>query len=446
MAWSIVARLIRRQNGAIVGVTEGPIVNGDITPYLHRLELSGQGIRKNTQSAVIHLKTTFGVFARSAPDLMADDAQDNYLIELRINQGVNSGQLFRCQLGTPTIQNDEKVGIELLVLPLEGIQLIGKEFPMSFEDELAKPKQHFINCITAYNGNKGTLNPIISYRGGIDTTAIALPDLPKRDYFKFGLTFLHDELVKILTDLSEAPSSGGTIKDFYMDSDPNVTETLQFDIFAEEFGSVDSGVIINPILVTPPASEKDKTIIVDNLGYKNFVIAKGHISSGSIPTANQRFRSKETRGFIRSEWDNTVLYSVGSLVRYTDVTFSPSVVRFFTAIVQNINQNPTNGNANWREDFTRIPPWSADAYYGIGEIVTITSGSNIVFYRCLSAVGPTATPPPNANWVSVFSNYPIARYTAFFSYTPLTSNLQDFKQNMAGISDIQFQINMLDSL
>lgn len=439
MTWVITAKLIDRTNSTPTGINEGPVVNGDLEPFIHRIELIGRGIRKNTQSAIIHLKTKFGVFARSAPDFMADDAQDKYLIELQITQDGTPGQLFRCQLGTPTIQNDENVGIELLVLPLEGIQLIGKEFPMSFEDELVKPKQHFINSITAYNGDKEPLNPIIGFRGGNSDTAIALPDVPKRDFLKFGITFLHDELVKILTDLSEAPLAGGVIKDFYMDSDVDPNFTLKYDIFTEEFGIVDSGVVINPLSVTPPASEKDKTIIVDNLAFKNYVIAKGHKSSGTIPTENQRFRSKETRGFLRDEWLPTKAYVIDDLVRFTDTSVTPTVVRFFkaTSAVGPTATTPDEDNPNWLEDFSRLPPFSVDAFYTIGEVVTFESGGAINYFRAIADNGPsTTTPNLSGNWTSVFFARPSARYTAFFSYTPYTSNLQDFRQNMAGIDDL----------
>lgn len=440
MTWTYTARLIDRNNSTPTGITAGPVINGDLSPFTHKIELFSRGIRKNNQSASIHLKTKFGVFARSAPDLMADNAQNLYLIELRISQDGNDGQLFRCQLGTPTIQNDENVGIELLVIPLEGIQLIQKEFPLSFEDELVKPKQHFINCITAYNGNKGSLNPIIGYRGGVDTTAINLPDVPKRDYLKFGLTFLHDELVKVITDYTEAPTSGGTITDYYMDSDVDPTFTLKYDIFAEEFGLVDSGVVINPITVTPPAAEKDKTIIVDNLAYKNFVIGKGHKTAGTIPTANQRFRSKETRGFLRDEWSSSVAYPTDSLVRYTDTSISPSVVRFFRATnaVGPTTNTPDFDNTNWYEDFTRIPPWTPQAFYTIGEVVTLLVGGAINYYRAIADNGPSATAPNvSANWSPVFFARPSSRMEEFFSYTPYTTNLEDFRQNMSGIGDLE---------
>lgn len=439
MTWTLSIQLIARQVGAITAITEGPVVAGDLTPFSPRLELTGRGIRKNTQSALLHLKTKFGTFARSAPDFMADDAQDNYLIEMQITQDGTPGQLFRCQLGVPTIQQDENVGGELMVIPLEGIQLIAKEFPISFEDELVKPKQHFINSITAYNGDKETLHPVIAYRGGVADTAIALPDLPKRDYLKFGITFLHDELVKILTDLSEAPSSGGTIKDFYMDSDPDPTDTLIYEIFAEEFGLVDSGVVIDPILVTPPASEKNKTILVDNLAYKNFVIAKGHNTSGTLPTLNQEFRSKETRGFLRDEWSGAVAYLEDALVRYTDTSITPTVVRFFRAAnaVGPTATPPKNGTGDWLEDFTRVPPWSEDAFFESGEVITRIISTDIQFFQASSDVGPSATPPESdaGNWNTILPLFPTADYTVFFTYTPYTANLQDFIQNMAGIDD-----------
>jgi len=440
MTWTLDVKLIVRQTGVVVGVTEGPVVSGDLQPFAPRVELIGRGIRKNTQSALLHLKTKFGTFARSAPDLMADDAQDKYLIQIQATQDGNVGQLFRCQLGVPTIQNDENVGAELIVIPLEGIQIIGKEFPTSFEDELIEPKQHFINEITAYNGDKEPLNPIIGFRGGVAETAIALPALPKRDYLKYGIVTLHDELVKNLTDLSEAPSSGGTIKDFYMDSDPDPSETLKFDIFAEEFGIVDSGVTIDPLSVTPPASEKDKTILVDNLAFKNYVVAKGDRTSGTIPGENQRFRSKETRGFLRGEWNPATAYVINSLVKFTDTSVSPTVVRFFqaTSAVGPTATTPDEDNTNWLEDFTRLPPFSVDAFYTVGEVVTFETGGAINYFRANTENGPSATTPNlSADWTSVFFARPTARYTAFFSYTPQTANLQDFKQNMAGIGDVE---------
>jgi len=438
MAWTATLRLIDKTNNTPTGITAGPVVAGDLEPFFKRFEITNRGIRKIPQSASIHLKTKFGTFARSAPDLMADDAQDLYLIELQIHQGGNNSKLFRCRLGTPTIQNDENMGYELLVVPLEGIQLIQKEFPTSFEDELVKPKEHFINEITAYNGTKGTDNPIIAYRGGNSATAIDLPDVPKRDYLKFGIVKLHDELVQVLLDLAEAPDLGGTIKDFYMDSDPDPSNTNIYSIFAEEFGLVDSGVVINPITVSAP--EKEKTIQMDNLAFKNYLVGKFHPTAGTIPEANQVFRSRELRGFQRDEWSSATAYAINSIIKYTDTSVSPTVVRFFqaTSAVGPSATTPDQDNPNWLEDFTRLPPFSEHAFYTIGEVVTFEVGGAINYYRAIADNGPsTTTPNLSANWGSVFFARPAARYTAFFSYTPYTSNFLDFRQNMGGIDDVE---------
>ena len=437
MAWTATIKLIDRTNSTPTGITAGPVVNGDLEPFFKKLELINRGIRKLPQTATIHLKTKFGVFARAAPDLMADNAQDLYLIEMQILQNGNNGKLFRCTLGTPTIQNDENVGYEILVVPLEGIQLIQKEYPVSFDDELVTPKQHFINEVTAYNSNKGSENPIIGFRGGDADTAIGIPTLPKRDYLKAGTVKLHDELVQNLLDLAEIPDVGGTIKDFYMDSDPDPSFTLKYDIFVEEFGLVDSGVVINPLSVTVP--EKDKTIQMDNLKFKNYIIAKGNSRAGTSLTANQRFRSAELRGFRRDEWSSSVTYAIGDVVKYTDNSVTPNFIRFFqaTSAVGPSGSNPSIDNPNWLEDFTRIPPFSVDAFYTVGEIVTFETGGAINYFRANTANGPSATTPNlSGDWTAIFLARPVATYTAFFSYTPFTSNLQDFRQNMGGIDDI----------
>jgi len=357
-------------------VTEGPIVNGDLSELFKRAEWTNVGVSKTNNARITFKIDNLGTFIRSAPILVDELAKTKYLIEFQINQGANIGKTFRGMIGEPTIEDDEVLG-ELLTVSLLGLQYVVKEHAAAESYLFLPPKTVFNNRITDYNGNRGNGPPI-------NPLSINLPDNEslKQNWIPFEPTYTHDLLAEVIERLANPSVVGGTFKDFYFDYDPDPTFNLQMNLTADEFGLVDSGVIINPLSVTPPASEQDKTVVTDNVRFKNNCILICDAKSGSLPRQHAEFASNWEHAKLRLEWSSATAYVVGDLVKRSFLT----------------DPDPNK---------------------------------RLRFFKCILAVGPTATPPESdaTHWSEDFSTNPAS--AAFIDTSPWTSSLDDWQANLA---------------
>lgn len=354
----------------------------DLRPNFGRIEAVHTGVQKTNNAKLTLIIPPDGMFIRSAPFLMDEFAKANYLIEIRINQGGNLGHVFRCEIGTPSIREDEHLG-EVLDIPLVGIEFRIKESYSSEHDVLVAPKTHFVNLVAKYNTAQSG-GTTMNFVGG-SPSAINLPDQAqiKQDWTPLAPETYGQRFEEIIDRLAQAPQVGGTLTDFYFDFIPDVLVTRLALVFAEKFGLTSSGVIINPLTISGVGSAESKDTNTDNLIFKNLVVLKNSTNAGTLPTNLQRFRANYLGGIFLLEYNATLTYIKGDRVKIT------------------ISTGGTN--------------------------------PDILFFEALVSV-PIATPPQTnpAFWKQYFTTDPTNLVVPFFSNTPWTNSLDDWIANMAG--------------
>jgi len=329
----------------------------DLSPEFGRLEVTHTGVQKTNNAKLTLVVPPDGKFVRTAPILIDENAKVNFLIEIQIDQAPFFGHKFRCELGQPTIREDENLG-EVLDIPMVAIEFRVKESLSSFEDVELTPKRHFQEMVLRFNQtqpNGYNLNFL-----GFDANNIDLPDEPlKQNWFLFAPETYGARFEEVINRLAEPPATGGVLTDFYYDFDADAGATRLIFIFAEEFGKLDSGVVIDPLTLGAVGSEAGKDINTDNLIFKNLVVLKCSTSSGTLPTELQRFRSEFLNGTFRDEWDPAPAFVIGDKVKRSFPGAGNPDIRFFTAIA-NIGVGPNAPpelqlGTDWFEDFTTDP-------------------------------------------------------------------------------------------
>lgn len=377
---------------AVTGTTDGGLVAGDISSFKASVEFTHTSPATNrVSSAIVKLKIPAdGKFARTAPNLMDENAKNNYLIKIQMSQEANTGKEFRGEIGEPTIIQDPNFG-EVISIPCESIDRSIREIPVSPIQLSTTPKQRFIKIIEDYEEGRGsTGGTLIGFRGGNADTAIDLPDESqlKQNWIPFGPTKTKKLLNEVMDRLEEAPQAGGKLLDFFYDGDPSATTTRFMAYFAEEFGKNTSGVVIDPTTFGPvgEGAEEKKRYNTDNIVFKNVIIAKADPSSGTTPSELQRFRSNYLNGIRRRLWDPAITYGIGQGVKRQYSGSFPDERYFLSAVTVNLNNDPapTAGgavNANWTEDFSIDPssptsgaffspnPWFSDLNIARSHIV-----------------------------------------------------------------------------
>ena len=437
MTWDYdnsIVRIIDKTNDTPTGITDGGLIDGDLLAPLHVARIVQEKGDGKVPTAILSLYIPIdGMFTQSAPILIDKDAPDKYLIELEMHQTGRDPELQRYRLSTPYFTDDPDLG-EIMQIPLESIAynaLIESE--ISLNDELVTPKQRVTNVLTAHNGQGGSQNVLLTF----DDLDLDIPDTDalQFDYSPTSPKNVMELLENVIKKIEQAGPLGGVFKNFYFDTtaEPNFTNGVK--IFFEEFGKQDSGVVIDPDN-PQEASPNDKTLMTSNKKRKKITITKFGLKSASLLMDHTRFASTFIHAQIRQEWDVSKDYSEGDPVKWTDTSQIPNIIRFFTASsdVSSGGNDPDTDNFNWLEDFTIIPLWTEDGFYESGETVYIVSGGAINFFRADNDNGPTTTPPNlSGDWTSTMTARPESTFTAFFSYSPMTSNLDNAKQNLANI-------------
>lgn len=435
-----VIRLLDKTQQHPTGTTDGGLVNGDLkgTKKIARLVIEESSGKVPTATLSLKMSTN-GQFITSAPILTDKDTFSKYLLEVQIAQKINGvvqkGRLHRFNLSTPSEVQDNDLGW-ILQIPCEHVaaEAINETY-LALNQELVAPKTRIASLLFYYNTPRVD---VMDVQFVYDTDAdILLPnqDSLKQDYFPNSQQTLGESFQTVLDRLKQAGPIGGTFTDYYwyVESDP--TWTMFVHIHFEQFGLNDSGVTISSINAQQ-ASLTDRTNQTSNKKRKNKIVVKYHPLFGSIPEAFQKYASSFAHASNRTEWNGSTLYKTGDTVKYTFKTENPYVIRYFQCRVDMVvNLGPPDQNSTqWKEDFTIIPNWSADARYEVGDIIAVPGLGAISFYRAIAQNGPTNTPPPNGNWVTSMATrtYSTLVYTDFASYTPYTNTLDAFKASLCG--------------
>jgi len=474
------------------GITEGQVVNGDLTPFRHKMEAKNTGNQVLNSGVMVLRIPPDGTFVRKEPILVDESAKDDYIIEFQIkqdrdNDGVfeEEGKLFRFFIGQPTIQDDEFVGETLLInlIPLEyrtresldaeRVQL-GLREENDKRDPFLSSKKAFETRISKYNLSAGIVgNTVLIFDPSIvdeeDSGSIKLPTEPLLEWRPLAPKPTHDLFREIIERQALAGVEGGVFRDFFFDyeAEPSITTVVR--IKAEEEGATDRGVILDPLIFETSDTQKDNTINVDLIKFKNNVIAQGSPSGGTLPRENTVFSSLWEHSKLRREWDPTRQYFNGGVgsgsVNQSEVRIQDDVlnaVRFFKAINDNIGVNPLDDPArtgNWTEDFVIIPPFNKNASYNEDDIVTQTDippNQDIVrFYKARNDIdvnqfNPNLNPSDWEDTGRSFldglvhelvdgaspSGLGRAGRTQFFSYTPWTFDFERMRlSSLFGIED-----------
>ena len=92
-------------------VTEGQVVDGDLTPFRHKMEAVNTGNQLQNHGTIILRVPPDGTFVRKEPILIDESAKDDYIIQFQMKQDRNKdgifeeeGKLFRFFIGQPTLQ------------------------------------------------------------------------------------------------------------------------------------------------------------------------------------------------------------------------------------------------------------------------------------------------------------------------------------------------------
>ncbi len=413
------------------GITEGGLIDGDLKPFYARLtEKVGDGL---VPSAILSLYIQLdGKFVRTAPILIDKDAPDKYLIQIEMKQDGKDSELQRYRLSTPSFTDDPDLG-EIMQIPLESIAYNPlMETYCGLNDELVTPKQRVENLLTYSNSQGGDQNVILAF----DTGDI---DIPDNDSLQFDYKPTSPKPIgKLLDDVIErieqAGPLGGVFKNFFYHTFANTTLTNIVNIFFQEFGLNDSGVVIDPDN-DQAASPNDKALLTSNKKRKKIALVKFGNRSGSLRMEHARFASSFIHASNRSEWVSNQAYEETDVVKVTDTSISPNIIRFFTAVNDiTSTTDPDEDNTNWFEDFTVIPPWSENAFYDVNEVVTFEILGTIKFYFANTSNGPSIFPPnTSVDWTTTQFDRPISAYEDFVTYTPFTNDLDNAKRNLAAV-------------
>jgi len=455
-------------------VTEGQVIDGDLTPFRHRMEAVNTGNQLQNNGVLLLRVPPDGTFVRKEPILIDESAKDDYIIQFQIKQdrdkdGVfeEEGKLFRFFIGQPTLQDDEHIG-ETLRITLIPVEYRTKETLDSRLLRLKNPKDAFQDRATFYNTIKGQDNTQILLPVGDNKLSDA--EALKQTWQPLAPQPTHDLFREIVSRQSVAGVQGGVFEDFFFDYDASTVSTNAVNLKVEAEGTINRGVILDPLIFETSDTEKDKTINVDLIKFKNNVIVQGNPLGGSLPREHSVFSSLFEHGKARPEWEFNKQYFDGtagtnqSEVRQEDARVSE--IRFFKAIktTGNINVNPiAGGNADefWEEDFVTIPDYDQFASYNEDDVIVQPSINIDKFYEAKQDVpnNPdgdiTFIPQPGgtAFWQEVGDEFPRGEKhplidptantgllrkgrTQFFSYSPWTSNFKTMRAGtLFGIRD-----------
>jgi len=367
-------------------------VVGDLTPWRVRLEMTNTGETGVDNSGNIKLRIDENkTFIKTGPLLLQEDAKTKYLIQAKITQTFSDGsqvvsKLFRFQLGTATVDVDERQG-SMISLTLQEIQYAAREAFTSNELRFVTPREALNFRINDMNQTQPSG---VTFAIGANNL---LPTEPELEYVPQSPISVKTSVDEIFENLSQPEVIGGTFTDYYYDFDPVVNTTLTTQMKADEIGRENTGITLDPEAAEAIESDQEESTSTDLLRFKNQVMFRGSPSGGSLPREHSVYASQWEHAKRRSLYDssrtivdvytNTKKYLKGETVKRTftvGATGTPNVypylqlvkvTRFFKARtdIETSDSVTPEVSGNWIEDFVTIPKFDRTGHYKAGDIV-----------------------------------------------------------------------------
>ena len=443
----------RKINLSVTYVGEGVLdpVKNNLDEYFLKCEVINSGNVLTDNCRFTFRIDAVGTFIRTAPILMDENAKFNYLIDFQIKQGSASSKLFRFEISQAIIQEDEKFG-EVLVIVGRGREYIFKESITSRPLFFLNPAEAFDERINDFSANTpGDDGPAV---GNVTNNLTLDTDVEplQQNWIPTGPITIQRSIQQILDRVALPAVSGGVLKDFYWDADADPASSKFFDLVVAEFGSLPvldaDRVEINPEKDTE-AEQKDKTVVSENVIFKNQIILRGSPSHGSLPMDYVRFSSAFEHARRRKEWDSTggTSYTVGQHVKRTIaavVTGEPKLFRYFECLVANNSTTlPEINQSQWEEDFTQYSEFQSNGSFPVGGIFYHIAATT-TFYQVNTEVNassppgtpdsdgvtPVPTPPDITKYTSFANGQANTNFATFKPFSPWTNDAELWKSHM----------------
>lgn len=314
----------------IVISVNGDATDGNLTRHRKEGAFSFSVIKKN-RNATLTLRAKNGLFTTVAPLLVEPQAYAAYYVEYQKFQHTKPGEpghpdplgrvgeLVRYEITEASQDADEKG--ELVVLTLIDIAQRIREYSEPSPQKLKTPKQAFQNWLADYTLNAGSGAPFLSF----STVNIDLPDSQfiQQDWIPGAFKPTQILFEDIIKKVSKPALVGGNFTDSYWYYVTHPTRTNEVEVFAEDVGSVSSGVILDAQR-TPGSQnvyEKKHSHIVNNKNFKNVALVRAANGIHTIPMAHTIFASDYAHARISANWDVLESYIVGDFVQFTNQLF-----------------------------------------------------------------------------------------------------------------------------
>ena len=352
----------------LIDKTQATVVNiavdgSGLKGNLNKFRVSGKYIEPSidkTRNATLTLRAPGGIFTTSAPILIDDAAKDLYEVDIQFFQpsGGNpkgiTGPIFRYEISKAEQSTVE--GGTYVTLTLTGSDVRSELFLDSDAHRFKTPKQSFLDRLTSYGLRKGSNAPIII---AVTPADIKLPDIAqlKQNWIPSQPTTLKKLLNDIIRRISSPEAIGTTNEDYYYYFETSATARQQHSIFADKFGAVDSGVILDEIQdLSTKTLQTQQSVTIDHTKVANVSILRGKSGSQGLPVEFSRLSSDLEHAKLADVWSgSSVNYLKDDYVRYLGVRYKSKIDHTSSA-----GSPPTTATTLWEnlETTTRGSPWT----------------------------------------------------------------------------------------
>ena len=331
---------------------KGDSALGNLTQY----RMSGEyrdTINEITKNGQITLRSPFGLFDTTGPILTDEDTKDNYLIQVQLTQGANTGQLFRFEI-SGIIDNESARG-KHITLNLTGYDIRTEEFLDSENLRLVTPKSAFRSRIVNFTtGRDLTSTGSIKLTYADSNNLLPDDDRLKQDWLPTEPQTTKHLLLEIINRVSSPQVVTSSNEDWYYSIVPQA-DTESFRIFVDRLGAVDSGVTIDVQTDGTKLMASEINAYFDNKKFKNAVIVKGKSGSHTIPMEFTRLASDLTHASVASVWAIGESYLVGDYVKSGNFYYKCKVANTASA-----GNAPVTSVTHWDNlsTSTKGSPWT----------------------------------------------------------------------------------------